>query len=100
MIAMEQPRITSGSRIVTVANLINSETGKLNRDVYVALVHREALRTFGSLAPRYIREAQKLYRDHVAQQVTAWRQARGLPVATSTISSFGNAVEGVRHSEF
>ncbi|MFZ5713065.1 MAG: hypothetical protein ACOY3N_09515 [Bradyrhizobium sp.] len=76
------------SRLITVSNLIDADTGKLNRDVYVALVHREALRTFGSLAPRYIREASKYYRSHVADQVLAWRQARGLPVATSMVAPF------------
>jgi hypothetical protein len=76
------------SRIVAVSNLLNQETGKLNRDVYEALVRREAMRTFGSIAPRYIREASKLYRDHVAQQATAWRTARGLPVATSMVAPF------------
>jgi hypothetical protein len=76
------------SRLIAVSNLLNSDTGKLNRDVYEALVRREAMRTFGSIAPRYIREAAKLYRDHVAQQVTAWRQARGLPVSTSMVAPF------------
>ena len=76
------------SRQITVSNLIDQETGKLNRDVYEALVRREAMRTFGSIAPRYIREAGKYYRDHVAQQVTAWRTARGLPVATSYVRPF------------
>jgi hypothetical protein len=76
------------SRQITVSNLIDADTGKLNRDVYEALVRREAMRTFASCAPRYLREASKLYRCHVADQVLAWRQARGLPVATSMISPF------------
>jgi hypothetical protein len=46
------------------------------------------MRTFGSHAPRYLREAGKLYRCHVADQVLAWRQARGLPVATSMVAPF------------
>jgi hypothetical protein len=78
----------SPSRLITVSNLIDADTGKLNRDVYEALVRREAVRTFGSMAPRYLREAAKLYRCHVADQVIASRQARGLPVATSMISPF------------
>jgi hypothetical protein len=86
----QQPtsQITSGSRLIAVSNLLNQETGELNRDVFKTLVRREAMRTFGSTAPRYIREAGKFYRDHVAQQVTAWRQARGLHVATSMVAPF------------
>jgi hypothetical protein len=76
------------SRLIAVSNLLDAATGKLNRDVYEALVRREAMRTFGCIAPRYTREASKLYRDHVAQQVTAWRAARGLPVATSMVAPF------------
>lgn len=75
-------------RLITVSNLLNQETGKLNRDVYEALVRREAMATFGSCAPRYLREAAKLYRCHVAEQVCAWRQARGLHVATSMVAPF------------
>jgi hypothetical protein len=74
--------------MITVSNLINQETGKLNRDVYDALVRREAMRTFGSHAPRCLREASKLYRDHIAQQRLAWMTARGLPVATSMVAPF------------
>jgi hypothetical protein len=81
-------QITNGSRLIAVSNLLNQDTGKLNRDVYEALVRREAMRTFASCAPRYLREASKLYRGYVADQVIAWRQARGLPVATSMISPF------------
>jgi hypothetical protein len=76
------------SRLITISNLLDRETGKLNRDVYEALVRREAMRTFGSHAPRYLREAGKLYRCHVADQVLAWRQARGLPVAMTMVAPF------------
>ncbi|MDI3563920.1 hypothetical protein [Bradyrhizobium sp. Arg816] len=41
--------------ILTIANLTDQQTGRLNRDVYVAMVRREAMRTFGSAAPRYNR---------------------------------------------
>lgn len=87
-------------RLITVSNLLNQETGKLNRDVYEALVRREAMATFGSCAPRYLREAAKLYRDHVAQQVTAWRQARGLHVSMSLVAPMGAQFDGVRWSAF
>jgi hypothetical protein len=76
------------SRQLTVSNLLNQETGKLNRDVYEALVRREAMHTFGSTAPRYLREAGKLYRCHVEDQTTAWRQARGLLVAMTMVAPF------------
>jgi hypothetical protein len=88
------------SAILTIANLTDRQTGKLNRDVYQALVRREAMRTFGSTAPRYLREAAKLYRDHVAQQMTAWRQGSGLTVETTMVSAFGAPAEGVRRSAF
>ncbi len=85
---------------LTIANLTDRQTGQLNRDVYAAMVRREAMRTFGSTAPRYIRQAAKLYRDHVAQQQLAWRQRHGLTVATSLVSAFGAAADGVRRSAF
>jgi hypothetical protein len=76
------------SRLITVSNLLDADTGKLNRDVYDALVRREAMLTWGNRSPRSLREAAKLYRDHVAQQRLAWMTARGLPVATSMVVPF------------
>lgn len=84
----------SPSRLITVSNLIDAATGKLNRDVYEALVRREASRTFGSIAPRYIREASKLYRDHVAQHRISWMASRGLPVAISYVRPFEGGFGG------
>lgn len=88
------------SAILGVANLTDPQTGKLNRAVYEGLVRREAMRTFGSTAPRYLREASKLYRDHVAQQRLAWRQRNGLTIETSLVSAFGAPADGVRRSAF
>ncbi|MDA9396403.1 hypothetical protein WN73_38490 [Bradyrhizobium sp. CCBAU 45394] len=96
---MEAAMATS-SAIITIANLTNPHTGLLNRDVYQRLVRREAMRTFGSTAPRYIRQAAKLYRDHVSQQRLAWRQRNGLTVETSLVSAYGNTQQGVRRSIF
>jgi hypothetical protein len=81
-------QIETGSRLIAVSNLLNDEDGTLNRDVFEALVRREALRTFGSTAPRYLRQSAKIYRDHFTDQRLAWRQARGLPVATSMVAPF------------
>lgn len=81
-------KIETGSRLIAVSNLLNQETGKLNRDVYEALVRREAMRTFASTAPRYLRQAAKIYRDHFTDQRLAWRTARGLPVAMAEIRPF------------
>ncbi|WP_157083723.1 hypothetical protein [Bradyrhizobium manausense] len=92
--------MATSNAILTVANLTDPATGKLNREVYEALVRREAMRTFGSCAPRYIRQASKLYRDHVAMQVTAWRQRSGLTVETTFVSAFGIHADGVRRSAF
>lgn len=96
----EFEKVCGPSRLIAVSNLLDQETGKLNRDVYEALVRREAMRTFGSTAPRYLRLAGKLYRDHVAQQVTAWRQARGLHVSMSLVAPLGAEFDGVRWSAF
>ncbi len=81
-------QITTGSRLIAVSNLLDQETGTLNRDVFEALVRRNALRTFGSTAPRYLRESAKIYRDHFIDQRLAWRTARGLPVATTAVAPF------------
>jgi hypothetical protein len=81
-------QIETGSRLIAVSNLLNDEDGTLNRDVFEALVRREALRTFGSTAPRYLRQSAKMYRDYFTDQRLAWRTARGLPVATSMVAPF------------
>jgi hypothetical protein len=81
-------QIVSGARLIAVSNLLDQASGKLNRDVYEALVRREAMRTFASTAPRYLREAAKLYRCHVADQRLAWMTAHGLPIATSYVRPF------------
>lgn len=81
-------QITTGARLIAVSNLLNRETGELNRDVFAALVRRYAMQTFGSTAPRYIRQSAKFYRDHFIDQRLAWRTARGLPVATTLVAPF------------
>lgn len=86
--------------VLAVANLTDPQTGRLNREVFKGLVRREAMQTFGSTAPRFIREAAKLYRDHADMQAAAWRQRNGLPVATSLVSAFGSPADGVRRSAF
>jgi hypothetical protein len=78
----------SPSRLITVSNLLDQETGELNRDIFAALVRRCAMQTFGSTAPRYLRQSAKMYRDHFTDQRLAWRTARGLPVATSMVAPF------------
>jgi hypothetical protein len=50
------------------------------------------------MLPRYLREAAKLYRCHVADQVIAWRQARGLHVSMSMVAPI--EFDGVRWSAF
>jgi hypothetical protein len=81
-------QIETGSRLIAVSNLLNDEDGTLNRDVFEALVRRYAMQTFGSTAPRYLRQSAKMYRDHFIDQRLAWRTARGLPVATSMVAPF------------
>jgi hypothetical protein len=81
-------QITTGSRLIAVSNLLNHETGELNRDVFAALVRKYARETFGSTAPRYLRQSAKFYRDHFIDQRLAWRTARGMPVATTMVAPF------------
>lgn len=88
------------SSIFTTANLIRECDGQINRPVLKAMVRREAMRTFGSTAPRFIREAMKLYSSLVLQSQTAWRERHGLAVETSLISAYGRPVDGVRRSAF
>jgi len=76
------------SRLIAVSNLLDQETGELNLDVFKALVRRDAIRTFGSTAPRYLRQSAKFFRCHVTDQQTAWRTARGLPVAMTMVAPF------------
>lgn len=90
----------AASRIIAVSNLLNQETGELNRDVFAALVRREAMRTFGSTAPRYLRQSAKLYRDHYTDQLIAWRQDRGLHVSMSLVAPYGAQYDGTRWSAF
>jgi hypothetical protein len=78
----------SPSRLITVSNLLDQETGELNRDIFAALVRRYAMQTFGSTAPHYLRQSAKMYRDHFIDQRLAWRTARGLPVPTSMVAPF------------
>lgn len=88
------------SRQITVSNLIDADTGHLNRDVFAALVRRYAMQTFGSTAPRYLRQSAKLYRDHYTDQLIAWRQARGLHVSMSLVAPYGAQFDGTRWSAF
>jgi hypothetical protein len=81
-------QIETGSRLIAVSNLLDQSTGELNRDIFAALVRRYAMQTFGSTAPRYLRQSAKMYRDHFTDQRLAWRTARGLPVATSMVAPF------------
>lgn len=88
------------ARLIAVSNLLNAETGHLNRDVFAALVRKYARETFGSTAPRYLRQSAKIYRDYYTDQLIAWRQARGLHASMSLVAPLGAQFDGVRRSAF
>lgn len=76
-------------RLIAIHNIVDQATGKLNRDVLDALIRADALKTFGSTDPRYLRESRKMFRDHATSRMVAWRIARGLPVKMTTIAPYG-----------
>lgn len=88
------------ANILTLNNLINEETGETNREVFKGLCRRRAMADYGDLSPRALRSSIRYYGNLVDQMSDAWRMRRGLPVAMTSISSFGGSREGVRRSAF
>jgi hypothetical protein len=86
--------------ILSLNNLVDSETGLTNRAVLRGLVHRRAMADYGNLSPRAIRSSQRYYGPLLAQMLSAWRQNHGPPIRAVTITAFGTAREGVRRSAF
>lgn len=85
---------------LTRANLINPDTGEVNLWVLKGLARREALATFGSTAPRYLRIALRQVADFIPEMRCAWRQRHGLPVDYTNVVSFAPERRGVRRSAF
>jgi hypothetical protein len=88
------------SAILTRHNLIDQENGEVNVWVLKGLARREALRTWGEITPRSLRSALREFASLIPELQAAWRQAHGLPVATTMVTPHGRAREGVRRSAF
>ena len=85
---------------LTVRNLINEETGEVKVWVLKGLARREAMRTWGEISPRSLRAAVRQVADLIPEMQCGWRQRHGLPVATTLVTPFGTARDGVRRSAF
>jgi hypothetical protein len=85
---------------ITRNDLLDADTGEVNLWAVKALARREALATFGSTAPRYLRAALGSVTNIIPQLQAAWRQQHGQPVQTSNVVPFGKPADGVRRSAF
>jgi hypothetical protein len=90
--------MSSGS--LTLINLVNAETGETNLAILKGMTRRRAVNEYGCLSPYALRQTLKYYGDIVAQLKCGWRQAHGLPVATTMVTPHGISREGVRRSIF
>lgn len=75
---------------LTIHNLIDEETGETNLWALKGLARREAMETYGAITPRSLRAGLRMFADRLPTLQAAWRQRHGLPVATTTITSFKN----------
>ena len=85
---------------LTHSNLIDQETGELNRAVFKGLCRRRAMADYGALSPRALRSSIRFYQSLVDQLSEGWRMRHGLPVEMIEITSYGRARDGVRRSAF
>lgn len=85
---------------LTRSNLICEETGEVKLWVLKGLARREAMKTWGAITPRSLREALRVVADLIPEMQCGWRQRHGLPVASSTVTSFAPDRDGVRRSAF
>jgi hypothetical protein len=85
---------------ITPNDLIDVDTGEVNLSVLKSLARRRAMQDYGSLSPRAVRQALRYFGGMIPERQAAWRQRNGLPVASSTITSFAKEIDGVRRSAF
>jgi hypothetical protein len=85
---------------LTLNNLIHEETGEANREIFKGLCRRRAMADYGDLSPRALRSSVHYYGNLVDQMTCAWRQRRGLPVATTMITPYGRKGEHALRSTF
>lgn len=81
-------------------SLIDEETGEVNLGILKALARRRAMQDYGAITPRSLRSALREYAGMIPEKQCAWRMRRGLPVATTLITPYGAARDGVRRSAF
>lgn len=88
------------TRALVRSNLICEETGEVQLWVLKGLARREAMLTWGAITPRSLRYALRNVADYIPEMQCAWRQRHGLPVKTTTVTSFSDERCGVRRSSF
>jgi hypothetical protein len=82
------------------SNLIDEQTGELNRAVFKGLCRRRAMADYGALSPRALRSSLRFYKNLVDQLSEGWRMRHGLPVEMIEITPYGAPRDGVRRSAF
>jgi hypothetical protein len=86
--------------VLTVSNLVDEATGKLNLSVLKGLSRRRAMADYGEITPRSLRSSIRFYGDALAQMRSAWRERHGLPVEYVMMAAYGAPRDGVRRSAF
>lgn len=81
-------------------NLIDEATGEVNLWVLKGLARKEALATYGAITPRSLRSGLKMFAGMVPTLQDAWRDRHGLPVQSSTVTSYAKPCSGVRRAAF
>ena len=85
---------------LTLNNLIDEQTGETNRAVLKGLCRRRAMADYGGLSPRALRSSLRYYGDMVDQMACAWRMRRGLHVASTMMTPYGNQGDHALRSTF
>jgi hypothetical protein len=85
---------------LTVSNLVDEATGKLNLAVLKGLSRRRAMADYGEITPRSLRSSIRFYGDVLAQMQSAWKERHGLPIEYVMVTSYGTPRDGVRRSAF
>lgn len=80
----------------TYSDLIQNETGAINRAALRSMVRRRANAQYGAICPKSIREATAHYRPIIEALQYEWRHTHGLPVETVTISYQPKAIGSLR----
>lgn len=82
--------------MITYRDLIDNETGEINRPALWFVARRRANAEYGSICPKSIREAMAHYRPIIEALQYEWKHTYGLPVETVTISYTPKAIGALR----